>query len=141
MNTYITHSGIGTEVERINPKGLCNLIKKTEALQIQITKDLEKHGKNLDSEDITLEDFESFDCPITIASECLNEIAKCESFIEISDDGGYRYILFVDQAPWEYTERERNFSKKDVENCLNLLKDVVPDMEIENLYIANYIAD
>lgn len=141
MNTYITHSGTGTEVNEISLKGLLALVDKTVEVKEKLILSLQENNKSIDDEDLTLENLECYEMPIDILSECLNEIAKVEAFLNIEDDEGYDYILFVDMAPWEYTTREKNLKKKDVIEYLNLLKDAVPDMEIEDLYIANYIND
>ena len=141
MNTYITHSGTGTEVNKISLKGLLALVDKTVEVKEKLILSLQENNKSIDDEDLTLENLECYEMPIDILSECLNEIAKVEAFLNIEDDEGYDYILFVDMAPWEYTTREKNLKKKDVIEYLNLLKDAVPDMEIEDLYIANYIND
>ena len=141
MNTYITHSGTGTEVSEISLKGLLALVDKTVEVKEKLILSLQENNKSIDDEDLTLENLECYEMPIDILSECLNEIAKVEAFLNIEDDEGYDYILFVDMAPWEYTTREKNLKKKDVIEYLNLLKDAVPDMEIEDLYIANYIND
>lgn len=141
MNTYITHSGTGTEVNEISLKGLLALVDKTVKVKEKLILSLQENNKSIDDEDLTLENLECYEMPIDILSECLNEIAKVEAFLNIEDDEGYDYILFVDMAPWEYTTREKNLKKKDVIEYLNLLKDAVPDMEIEDLYIANYIND
>lgn len=141
MNTYITHSGTGTEVNEISLKGLLALVDKTVEVKEKLILSLQENNKSIDDEDLTLENLECYEMPIDILSECLNEIAKVEAFLNIEDDEGYDYILFVDMAPWEYTTREKNLKKKDVIEYLNLLKDAVPNMEIEDLYIANYIND
>lgn len=141
MNTYITHSGTGTEVNEISLKGLLALVDKTVKVKEKLILSLQENNKSIDDEDLTLENLECYEMPIDILSECLNEIAKVEAFLNIEDDEGYDYILFVDMAPWEYTTREKNLKKKDVIEYLNLLKDAVPNMEIEDLYIANYIND
>lgn len=141
MNTYITHSGTGTEVNEISLKGLLALVDKTVEVKEKLILSLQENNKSIDDEDLTLENLECYEMPIDILSECLNEIAKVEAFLNIEDDEGYDYILFVDMAPWEYSTREKNLKKKDVIEYLNLLKDAVPNMEIEDLYIANYIND
>lgn len=141
MNTYITHSGIGTEVNEISVIGLVQLVNKTELVRTKLTLALHEKGKNLNSEGLVLEDLECYEMPMEIIVECLNEIAKSDSFITLEDDDGYHYIMFVDRAPWEYTARERMFAKKDVEGYFKLIENVVSGMEIDNLYIANYIMD
>ena len=139
MNTYITHSGIGTEVNEISIVGLVQLINKTELVRTKLTLALHEKGKNIDSEELTLEDLECYEMPLDIITECLNEIAKSDSFGYVEDDDGYQYILFFDKAPWEYTVRERNFTRENFVDFLNLMSGVFQNMEIENLYIANYI--
>lgn len=141
MNTYITHSGIGTEVNEISIVGLVQLINKTELVRTKLTLALHEKGKNIDSDELTLEDLECYEMPLDIITECLNEIAKSDSFGYVEDDDGYQYILFFDKAPWEYTARERNFTRENVVDFLNLMSGVFQNMEIENLYIANYIND
>ena len=137
MNTYITNSGIGTEIGEISAVGLAKLVEKTNDIKNKII----VSGVDLKDENISLEDFEKYDEPKTIIAECLNEIAGTEAFDTVEDDDGYNYVLFTDMAPWEYTARERKLKREDVENYLKLLSDVIEDMSIENLYIANYIAD
>lgn len=141
MNTYITHSGTGTEVNEIELKGLLLLVDKTTKVKKELILALQEKGKSIDDEELTLDDLECYETPLDILVECINEIAKTEAFAYVEDDDGYDYILFVDMAPWEYTARERNLKKKDVIEYLNLLKEAVPDIEIEDLYIANYIND
>ena len=141
MNTYITHSGTGTEVNEIKLKGLLLLVDKTTKVKKELILALQEKGKSIDDEELTLDDLECYETPLDILVECINEIAKTEAFAYVEDDDGYDYILFVDMAPWEYTARERNLKKKDIVEYLNLLKEAVPDIEIEDLYIANYIND
>ena len=122
MNTYITHSGTGTEVNEIELKGLLLLVDKTTKVKKELILALQEKGKSIDDEELTLDDLECYETPLDILVECINEIAKTEAFAYVEDDDGYDYILFVDMAPWEYTARERNLKKKDIVEYLNLLK-------------------
>lgn len=139
MNTYITHSGTGVEVDEISIKGLIGLVNKTIGVKTKLILALHEKGKNIDDEDLTLEDLECYETPLDIIIECLNEIANSDSFGYVEDDDGYNYILFFDKSPWEYTAREKKFTKQDVVGFLNLMQDIFKNMEIENLYIANYL--
>lgn len=141
MNTYITHSGTGVEVDEISIKGLIGLVNRTVDVKTKLVLALHEEGKNIDDEDLTLEDLECYETPLDIIIECLNEIANSDSFGYVEDDDGYQYILFFDKAPWEYTAKERNFTRENVVDFLNLMQDIFENIEIENLYIANYIND
>lgn len=136
MNTYITHSGIGTEANKVSVEGLIQLIKKTKSVRIKITDSLKEKGKKLDDANITLDDIEA---PAEIIAECLNELSSCNSFMSIEDDNGDNYVLFGDKAPWEYTLKEKLLSKRDVEAYFKLAADVIIEMQVETLYIANYL--
>ena len=53
MNTYITTSGIGTEVNEVSIEGLIQLIKKTKSVRTKITDSLKEKGKKRDDANIT----------------------------------------------------------------------------------------
>lgn len=140
MNTYLTHSGTGFQYEEsdINLKGLLSLLSKAK----NTAKMLEEDGICLSDEDLTLEMLnESMDITEIIA-ECLNELTGLESFSSVSDDDGCHYVLFIDKAPWEYTQKEKELKKDDILSYFkNLLLNIVDNVEIEDLYIANYLND
>ncbi len=137
MNSYDVVSGIGTNINGINIKGLINLIDKTSNVEEAIV----LAGVNLFNSEIEIEEFEKYETPETIIAECLNEIANTESFIIAIDDDGEKYLLFAEKAPWNYTNREKNIEKDDVIRILNYAKDAIEGFEIEDLCIANWISD
>ena len=109
MNTYSTVSGIGSEFCEVSPDGLIALVK-----QAPRYKEKSLANINLDT--------------------------GLNSFCGVVDDDGCEYIIFVDKAPWEYTEKEKGLTKDDVVNYLKtLLGDVVLDLEIGDIEIANYL--
>lgn len=147
MNTYLAHSGTGFQYEEsdINLKELLLLISKTKKTSKEIENNaalLDNMTVSLDDKNLTLEELnEAMDIPEIIA-ECLNELTGLESFISISDDDGYNFVIFVDRAPWEYTEKEKLLTKTEVINFFKtILVNVVNNIEVEDLYIANYIND
>ena len=137
MNSYDVVSGIGTNINGINVKGLINLIDKTSNVEEAIV----LAGVNLFNSEIEIEEFEKYETPETIIAECLNEIANTESFVIAIDDDGEKYLLFAEKAPWNYTNREKNIEKDDVIRILNYAKDAIEGFEIEDLCIANWVSD
>lgn len=133
MNTYITTSGVGTEVNEISVQGLIDLMKKS-------PKTMKDYPHiDISDENLSIADFDSDE--YDIIAECLTELTKIE-FVTVSDDDGCHYILFPDKSPWEYTTREKRLKRKDIVDIFKeYLSDVIPDIEFENLYIANYIMD
>ena len=137
MNSYDVVSGIGTNINEINVKGLINLIDKTSNVEEAIV----LAGVNLFNSEIEIEEFEKYETPETIIAECLNEIAGTKSFVIAIDDDGEKYLLFAEKAPWNYTNREKNIEKDDIIRILNYAKDVIKGFEIEDLCIANWVSD
>lgn len=137
MNSYDVVSGIGTNINEINVRGLINLIDKTSNVEEAIV----LAGVNLFNSEIEIEEFEKYETPETIIAECLNEIAGTKSFVIAIDDDGEKYLLFAEKAPWNYTNREKNIEKDDIIRILNYAKDVIKGFEIEDLCIANWVSD
>ena len=139
MNSYDAVIGIGSQVGDISIKELISLIEKTTNVQ----KNLILAGVNITDPDIELDDFEKYETPINIIVECMNEIADVNSFIYATDDDdGDEFILFTEKMPWDYMQREKNFTRDNIVHYLEtLLKPVIKDFEIEDLCIANWISD
>lgn len=135
MNTYSTVSGIGSEFCEVSPDGLIALVK-----QAPRYKEKSLANINLDSPLLAFKEIDAEESIRTVIGECLNEITGLNSFCGVVDDDGCEYIIFVDKAPWEYTEKEKGLTKDDVVNHLKtLLGDVVLDLEIGDIEIANYL--
>lgn len=138
MNSYDAVIGIGSQVGDISIKELISLIEKT----TNVRKNLTLAGVNITDPDIELDDFEKYETPINIIVECMNEIADVNSFIYATDDYGDEFILFTEKMPWDYMQREKNFTRDNIVHYLEtLLKPVIEDFEIEDLCIANWISD
>lgn len=145
MNTYLTHSGTGFQYEEsdINLKGLLSLISKAEKTSKEIEDNatlLDNITVSLNDENLTLKKLnEAMDIP-EIISECLNEISGLASFVSVSGDDGSYYVLFLDKSPWCYTEKEKTLTKDTLLNLYKtILSGTVNNLEIEDLYIANYL--
>lgn len=133
MNIYIVTSGIGTEFCNVSREGLIALIKKADKYKIA-------NFENVNLDEVTLDEINEIENIRTVIGECLNEITGLNSFCGIIDDDECEYILFVDKAPWEYTDKEKSLTKNDVIKYLStLLADVVLDLEIGDIEIANYL--
>jgi hypothetical protein len=138
MSAYFVCSGIGTSYTEINLRGLISLIKKSPKTRDKIVIELGKEGKRLD-DIVELEELECYEMPCDIMVECINEIADTTSFVSAVDDECY--VLFANKSPWEYSKREKELSKEDIEKYLYLLEDVVSEIEIETINVAVSLCD
>ena len=106
MNTYITHSGIGTEVSEISIVGLVQLINKTELVRTKLTLALHEKGKNIDSDELTLEEYKKI-CPVF--EEDIYEAISLETCVNKRTTIGAPGREAMEQAIKIYEEYMKNY--------------------------------
>jgi hypothetical protein len=114
--------GYGVEIQTTaNVKAFEEILNQTTELKQNIKEIFDEW----EIDEATEEDYFEYDCDNCIGipyllAQAINEIEGTTSFVAVVDDITMRkYIIFLPALPFEYNEKERNLSNKDLDALFN----------------------